>query len=101
MTALIQQSLDGEWQLRQVGSEEWLPGSVPGGVHTDLLRAGRIEDPFVGDEEKRVQWIGLADWEYRRSFTVDEKVLAQTVVFLVCDGLDTLAEVHLNGQRLG
>jgi beta-mannosidase len=74
---------------------------VPGCVHTDLLAAGLIPDPFVGDNERRVQWVGERDWEYRRTFTVSPEVLAEKQVDLVCDGLDTLAAVWLNGQRLG
>ena len=61
-------SLSGAWEFRQAGTEEWLPAAVPGGVHTDLLALGRIPDPFVGDNEKRVMWVAEADWEYRRSF---------------------------------
>jgi beta-mannosidase len=47
------QSLAGAWEFRQTGTEEWLPASVPGGVHTDLIALGRIPDPFVADNEKR------------------------------------------------
>ncbi|MBF6613301.1 MAG: glycoside hydrolase family 2 protein [Chloroflexi bacterium] len=101
MLSAVRQSLDGEWEFRQASSEEWLPGTVPGGVHTDLLRLGRIADPFVGDEEARAQWVAKEDWEYRRAFTPDRDLLAMPLVFLVCDGLDTLAEVLLNGRRLG
>jgi beta-mannosidase len=101
MTALIEHSLSGEWEFRQAGGEEWLPASVPGGVHTDLMAAGRIADPFIGDEERRVQWVAEQEWEYRRAFRVEPELLAAPRVFLVCDGLDTLAEVRLNGQALG
>jgi beta-mannosidase len=101
MTAPFEQSLAGEWQFRQAGSEDWLPASVPGGVHTDLMANGRIVDPFVGDEEKRVQWAAEQDWEYRRVFAAEPDLLAAAHVFLVCDGLDTLAEVELNGQGVG
>jgi beta-mannosidase len=94
-------SLSGAWEFRQVGTEPWLPASVPGGVHTDLLALGRIPDPFVADNEKRVMWVAEADWEYRRTFSAPAAVLAEASVFLVCDGLDTLAEVCLNGQILG
>lgn len=101
MTGSIHQSLNGEWQFQEAGREEWLPGTVPGGVHTDLLAAGRIRDPFVGDEEKRVLWVAERDWVYRRVFEVETDLLAAPQVFLVCDGLDTLAEIWLNGQRIG
>ena len=64
------QSLTGAWQFRQAGTQEWLPANVPGGVHTDLLALGRIPDPFVGDNERRVAWVSQGDWEYSRSFAV-------------------------------
>ena len=95
------QSLAGRWQFRQAGTEEWLPAMVPGGVHTDLLAAGLIPDPFVSDNEKRVQWVAESDWEYRCSFNCAAGLLAEEHVFLVCDGLDTLATVTLNGSLLG
>jgi beta-mannosidase len=95
------QSLTGDWMFCQAGTEEWLPAKVPGGVHTDLMAAGRISDPFVGDEEKRVQWVAESDWTYRRTFVADQTLLAEQRLYLVCDGLDTLAAVTLNGQSLG
>ena len=95
------QSLTGAWQCRQSGTEEWLSATVPGGVHTDLLALDRIPDPFVGDNEKRVAWVAQSDWEYRRSFEVPPEVLEREHIWLVCDGLDTLASVSLNGQPLG
>ena len=94
------QSLAGDWQFRQAGAEEWLPATVPGGVHTDLLALGRIPDPFVGDNEKRVQWVAETDWEYRYQFAALPELLQQSHVWLVCDGLDTLATVTLNGRFL-
>ncbi|MRR31249.1 hypothetical protein EG834_13215, partial [bacterium] len=95
------QSLAGKWQFRQAGTQEWFPASVPGGVHTDLLALGRIPDPFVGDNEKRVQWVAEKDWEYSRQFVVDPDIFNQAQLWLVCDGLDTLATVSLNGTKLG
>ena len=98
---MMSQSLVGAWQFRQVGESAWLPASVPGGAHTDLMVAGRIPDPFVGDNERRVQWVAEGDWEYRRAFAAAPELLAQPRVLLVCDGLDTLAELWLNGQLVG
>ncbi|MCJ7825449.1 MAG: glycoside hydrolase family 2 protein, partial [Anaerolineales bacterium] len=95
------QSLAGAWEFRQMGTEEWRPASVPGGVHTDLLALGRIPDPFVGDNEKRVQWVAEADWEYRSQFGAAPELFRQTHIWLVCEGLDTLATVSLNGRELG
>jgi beta-mannosidase len=95
------QSLAGRWEFRQAGTQDWLPGKVPGGVHTDLMALGLIPDPFVGDNEKRVQWVAEAEWEYRTNFTCSAELLRQEKIFLVCDGLDTLARLTLNGHELG
>ena len=95
------QSLTGKWQFRETGTDEWLPAQVPGSVHTDLMASGRIPDPFVADNELDVQWIIERDWEYALTFQAPVELLAEERVFLVCDGLDTLADVTLNGKRLG
>jgi beta-mannosidase len=95
------QSLAGAWEFRRLGTEDWLPANVPGGVHTDLLALSRIPDPFVGDNEKRVAWVAEADWDYHYQFAADPKLLRQPHIWLVCDGLDTLAKVSLNGRKLG
>ncbi len=91
----------GTWEFRQLGTEEWLNASVPGGVHTDLLALGHIPDPFVADNEKRVQWVAESDWIYRHHFACSSELLAEEHILLVCDGLDTLASVELNGHELG
>ncbi|HTI98948.1 MAG TPA: hypothetical protein VL527_08690, partial [Dongiaceae bacterium] len=94
-------SLNGAWEMAKVDSTDWTPATVPGCVHTDLLAVGKIPDPYYRDNEKQVQWIGETDWVYRRTFTADSALLAHRQVLLVCEGLDTLATVKLNGQTVG
>src|SRR6266496_569366 len=91
----------GTWQFRQCGTEEWLPATVPGGVHTDLLSLNKIPDPFVADNELKVMWVAENDWEYRCNFSVDANLFEEENILLVCDGLDTIADVYLNGTYLG
>ncbi|OEZ00055.1 beta-mannosidase [Stenotrophomonas sp. BIIR7] len=79
---------------------DWRAASVPGAVHTDLLAAKRIPDPYAGAPEAALQWIGLADWEYQARFDVDAATLARAHAELVFEGLDTFAEVSLNGRPL-
>ena len=93
--------LAGEWTLKQAGKGGGIRASVPGCVHTDLLAAGNIPDPFYRDNESRLQWIGEADWVYSRTFTVDAETLSCDRVVLRCKGLDTLATVKVNGRRVG
>ncbi len=95
------QRLTEAWTFRQVGTDGWMPAIVPGGVHTDLLRLGKIPDPFLAENERAVLWVALADWEYCSTFVPDADLVREERVLLVADGLDTVAEVWLNGGLLG
>jgi beta-mannosidase len=93
--------LPGDAQLQaHPGLDTWRPAQVPGSVHTDLQAAGVIGDPYVGAAEAGLQWIGLGDWEYRARFDVDATTLKRRHAELRFDGLDTFAEVSLNGAPL-
>jgi beta-mannosidase len=90
--------LNGDWRMKQTKAKDWLPAKVPGSVYLDLLNAGRIPDPFYGDNELRVFDVAMHDYEYERTFTVDPGLFQCDKVVLVCRGLDTLADIEINGQ---
>ncbi len=98
--------LDHGWQFRQVtaAAQEaeagWLPATVPGDVHLDLLANKKIPDPFFRDNESKLQWIEKESWEYRLNFDVTPALLARSNVDLVFDGLDAAAQVYLNGVQV-
>jgi beta-mannosidase len=93
--------LPGNAQLAaHADAGQWRAATVPGSVHTDLLANGLIPDPYAGAAEAGLQWIGLADWEYEARFDVDAATLARAHAELAFDGLDTFAEVSLNGRAL-
>lgn len=100
-TAPRRLSLNGDWQVSEMGKNEWLAATVPGCVHTDLLAAGKIPDPFYRDNEDAVQWVGKSNWIYQRTFDVPDDVLLNDRVLLRCEGLDTLATVKINGRAIG
>ena len=72
-----------------------VPATVPGSVHTDLLAAGIIEDPYLDDQERLQSWIGRTDWEYRTRFAWSSE--GHERHDLVFEGVDTVAEIRLNG----
>ena len=88
-------------EFREVGTDTWLPASMPGSVHLDLMAAGVISDPFVADNELQVQWVANRDWVYKVVYEVTDLAVDDGRVYLVCEGLDTLADVSLNGILLG
>ncbi|SCF40096.1 beta-mannosidase [Micromonospora purpureochromogenes] len=104
---MTRQTLHEGWTLRAVpGSQvpdgiagRAVPGTVPGCVHTDLLAAGLIPDPFVDDNETALAWIGRTDWVYETTF--DRRAGDDQRVDLICAGLDTVATITLNGVEVG
>ncbi|MBG0563737.1 glycoside hydrolase family 2 protein [Actinoplanes aureus] len=91
------EDLSGSWELH--GDGVAVPATVPGSVHTDLLRQGRIPDPFLDDNELAVAWVGRADWTYQRDVAWHGPEHER--IDLVFEGLDTVARVDLNGTTLG
>src|SRR4051794_37178178 len=96
----VQQLVQSGWQFRLAdprGPEakahpeaaSWRKATVPGMVQTDLLAAGLIPDPYVGNAEAGLQWIGLADWQYATTFDVGPELWARSHIELLFEGLDT------------
>ncbi|WIE65342.1 glycoside hydrolase family 2 protein [Curtobacterium sp. MCLR17_036] len=80
-------------------ADRTIPATVPGQVHTDLEREGLLPDPTFHLNEQPAKWVGRADWAYRRTVDVDPR--GHERVDLVCDGLDTVAELSLDGVVVG
>ncbi|MGQ5262235.1 glycoside hydrolase family 2 protein [Micromonospora sp. ZYX-F-536] len=104
---MSRQALHDGWTLRATPGAQVpagiagldVPATVPGCVHTDLLDAGLIEDPYLDDNELALAWIGRTDWSYRTSFR--RPAGDHERVDLVCAGLDTVATVTVNGVEVG
>ena len=92
--------LDRGWMFAQSGTDRWLPATVPGTVHQDLLRHRLLPNPFFGLNEEKIQWVENEDWEYKTTFTVTEEQLARDAALMTFEGLDTYASVYLNGSLL-
>lgn len=107
-TALTSRALATGWSLFAASGPapegiagRSMPAVVPGVVHTDLLAAGLIPDPYLDDNESALAWIGLVDWTYETVFTVTAAELAAAERHdLVFDGVDTVASITLNGELL-
>lgn len=98
--------LHENWTLRALEGPEApdrptgeVAATVPGCVHTDLLAAGLIPDPFDGGNESRLSWIGRTTWVYETRFAWSDDGSERHD--LVCEGLDTVATLRLNGDEIG
>lgn len=92
--------LNGTWQMHLPEGGQ-LDCTVPGSVAACLLQHGRIEDPYVMDNEKKVLPVFEQDYTFARSFSVTAEDLAHDKVLLHCDGLDTIATLMLNSTEIG
>lgn len=77
-----------------------VPALVPGSVHTDLLRAGLIPDPYLDSNEKKLQWMHHVDWCYELPLTLPVPGEGERVD-LVFDGVDTVGSIKLGDVELG
>ncbi len=89
------------WQYRAVDDSLWRACSAPSLIQHNLIKDKLIPEPYFGDNEKLVQWVGEKDWLYRTTFTVDEQVNEENPLYLEFDGLDTYCTISLNGEELG
>ena len=92
--------LKSDWKFRKAGDTAWLPASVPGCVHTDLLDNKIIPDPFYQKNELEVKWIETTDWEYSTSFEVSNERSSFSHIDLQFEGLDTYADVYVNDSMV-
>lgn len=94
-------TLNGTWQLSAGHrSLESVDMQIPGTVLSGLLAAGKIKDPFYRTNEDATRALFWKDYVFTQTFDVDEELLAQQHIVLVCEGLDTLAEISINGTFL-
>ncbi|MFG1610383.1 glycoside hydrolase family 2 protein [Actinoplanes sp. NPDC049265] len=98
---MIRADLHAGWTVTAAdGSTGPLPAEVPGSIHTDLLAAGLIEDPYAGTNEAGLAWLHRSAWVYRRTLPA-VAAAADERVDLVFDGLDTVATLTLGDTELG
>ena len=90
------------WEMSILGEGTRYNASVPGSVYNDLINAGRLEDPYYRDNELNALEMMKHDFEYKGTFDMDPEALnAASEVLLRFNGLDTLADITLNGELLG
>lgn len=93
--------LNGQWELEEAGNDRLCEVQVPGSVLSGLYGAGKIEDPFYRTNEDVTRELFRKDYEFSRTFVAAEDILKEEKIILVCEGLDTLADIYINGQKAG
>ena len=113
---MINISLNGNWKVKDetlsckgtTGLKKILKNRagriesrVPGEIHLDLMRAGRLDEPLFSLNAKKSRWPEKRSWWFIKSFDVSELFLLHERQEINFDGLDLYAQVFLNGIFLG
>ena len=93
--------LHENWRMARCGTSDYLPAKVPGSVYGDLLANGRMEDPYYRDNELKALKIIEDDFEYIANFDVPKEMLEEEKQILRFEGIDTIADLWLNGTKIG
>ncbi|MDX3925308.1 MAG: glycoside hydrolase family 2 protein [Shinella sp.] len=88
--------LSGDWRLSSTEGDHAIAMRVPGDVHSALLAASLIPDPYHGRNERDVQWVAQKDWQIERSFDLAPEML-EGRWYLDIGSIDTVASVYVNG----
>ena len=91
--------LKSNWTVEYEGKK--LPATVPGDVTLDLYNNGVIENPYYGLNHRDLHWITDSDFVYENTFDLSDEVFNAEEILLEFDGIDTFAEIYLNGSLLG
>ena len=98
---MIVQTWNIGWTLQLEGRAGRIPATVPGSVYSDLLAAGKLEDPYWRDNEDKALALMEQDFRYQLTFVPEAAILACAHPVLRFEGVDTLGEIRLNGVLLG
>jgi len=92
--------LHDNWKMRKLPGGPYMPAKVPGSVYNDLLINRQMEDPFWRDNEDKAFALMENDYEYRTDFSIPDKFFKMDMILLRCEGLDTLADITVNSNKI-
>ena len=97
----VQIQLNSNWQFKGIDTLDWKSATVPGNIFTDLLSHKIIKDPFIKNNEEKVQWVANKSWKYKTTFSLSDATLKKENININFKGLDTYATIFLNDTLLG
>ena len=99
---MVKLQLHENWQLCNVRKLDWVPAQVPGDIYAAFFMAGKMLDPFFEDNEYQAKALMEEDYEYRTVFTYERAKFENCQeIILRFEGIDTIADIYLNGCCLG
>ena len=78
-----------------------MPVTVPFSMYQTLILNGKIDDPYVGENDTKATVLSEDDIDVTAEFEIDRASLLKRYQVLRLEGIDTVADVYLNGEHLG
>ena len=97
----MKRELKESFEIWVAGTEDWYSMTVPGSAMDTLVKAGVLPDPYYGENEYQVREFFRNDFDIRGHFTVSPEEFKAGHMLLVFNGIDTVADLYLNGHKLG
>ncbi|MFC4101992.1 beta-mannosidase [Paenibacillus xanthanilyticus] len=97
---MISITLDGAWTVKNERTGTTYPAVVPGFVQKDLTEQGVLPNLYDTLLEEKIEWVEHDDWTYSRTFRLGPDSLGAKRIELVFEGIDTYAEIELNGKTI-
>ncbi len=95
------QSLNGEWMVSSSWLDEKIPINIPDSVYGALMDAGKLADPYYGENQYKTTELSNKEYVFEKSFEMDAELSECKKIYLRFHGVDTLADVELNGKKVG
>ena len=76
---MMKMVLDQNWIMKDRSWDEYIPAFVPGDLYSDLLRNGKIEDPYYRDNELAALALSEREYEYVTTFVATEELLEEWI----------------------
>ncbi|MDF1549046.1 MAG: hypothetical protein P1P88_14575 [Bacteroidales bacterium] len=96
----IEFQLSDNWEFAKEGSQEYLPATVPGYVHTDLLKNKIIDSLYFGTNPRKYNFVGDTGWVYKTAFFLSNDQIAYKNKTLLFEGVDTYSDIYLNDSLI-
>ncbi len=95
------QNLNGEWTINRVGYVDKIPVKIPGSVYSAMLSGGMLADPYYRENQYKAVEFSDSDYLFEKGFELDPELASCRKLYLRFNGIDTLADIELNGIKLG
>ncbi len=79
----------------------FVQGQIPGTIHTILLAANKIPEPFMDYNDVSLRHLVYSSWTFKKNFSLTDDFLTLTQFTLHLNQIDTVANITLNGCLIG